>query len=214
MNHPEALPTTKSFSLWHVGPLLALAGAIIVVYVPTMITLAEGPWRTEQEGHGPLIIAATLWLVWRCREKIKLAILAPAAIAGWAILLFGLLMMIVGRSQDVLVIECLSIIPVISGCIVLLAGWGVLRILAFPLGLLVFAVPPPGWVLDAITVPLKVLVSDWTTQILYSAGYPIAQNGVVIMIGSYQLMVEDACAGMNSIYALSAIGLFYAYVFH
>ncbi len=48
---------------------------------------------------------------------------------------------------------------------------------------------------------------------MYELGYPIAQNGVMIMIGSYQLMVKDACSGMNSIFALSAIGVFYVYAF-
>jgi exosortase len=43
--------------------------------------------------------------------------------------------------------------------------------------------------------------------------YPVAQNGVMIMIGSYELMVKDACAGMNSIFALSAIGVFYIHEF-
>jgi exosortase len=51
------------------------------------------------------------------------------------------------------------------------------------------------------------------TRVLYAAGFPIAQNGVMIMIGSYQLLVKDACSGMNSIFALSAIGVFYAYAF-
>ena len=35
----------------------------------------------------------------------------------------------------------------------------------------------------------------------------------MIMIGSYQLLVKDACSGMNSIFALSAIGVFYVYAF-
>ena len=35
----------------------------------------------------------------------------------------------------------------------------------------------------------------------------------MIMIGSYQFLVKDACSGMNSIFALSAIGVFYAYAF-
>ena len=71
----------------------------------------------------------------------------------------------------------------------------------------------PDWLIDAATVPLKVFISDVVTRILYAAGYPIAQNGVMIMIGSYQLLVKDACSGMNSIFALSAIGVFYAYAF-
>jgi exosortase len=78
---------------------------------------------------------------------------------------------------------------------------------------LFFAVPVPDWMIDAATVPLKVFISDVVTQALYELGYPIAQNGVMIMIGSYQLMVKDACSGMNSIFALSAIGVFYVYAF-
>ena len=67
--------------------------------------------------------------------------------------------------------------------------------------------------IDGATIPLKVLISDLVTQVLYTAGYPIAQNGVVILIGPYQLLVEDACSGLNSIFALSAIGVFYVYAF-
>jgi exosortase len=76
-----------------------------------------------------------------------------------------------------------------------------------------FAVPLPDWLIDAATVPLKVFISDVVTKCLYAAGYPIAQNGVMIMIRSYQLLVKDACSGMNSIVALSAIGVFYAHEF-
>jgi exosortase B len=192
-------------------PVLLLVGALIAAYVPTYMKLIAGPWRTEQEGHGPLIIAAALWIAWQNRHALKDIVISPAPFAGWTILLFGLAMMIVGRSQDVLMIEVLSEIPVISGCIILLAGWNVFRVFAFPIGFLVFSAPPPGWLVDAGTVPLKAFVSDMVTQVLYTLGYPVAQNGVMIMIGPYQLLVKDACAGMNSIFALSAIGIFYVY---
>ena len=83
----------------------------------------------------------------------------------------------------------------------------------FQSAFLFFAVPMPDWLIDAATVPLKVFISNMVTRILYAAGYPVAQNGVMIMIGTYQLLVKDACSGMNSIFALSAIGVFYAYAF-
>jgi exosortase B len=192
-------------------PALLLVAALIAAYVPTYTKLIAGPWRTEQEGHGPLIILAALWIAWQNRHALKDVVISPAPFAGWTILLFGLAMMVVGRSQDVLMIEVLSEIPVISGCIILLAGWNVFRVFAFPIGFLVFSAPPPGWLVDAGTVPLKAFVSDMVTQVLYTLGYPVAQNGVMIMIGPYQLLVKDACAGMNSIFALSAIGIFYVY---
>jgi len=188
-----------------------LLASLVVAYIPTYLKLAAGPWRTEQEGHGPLIILAAIFLAWQCRHGLKNVTFSPAPKAGWAILLSGLLMMIVGRSQDVPMLEVLSEIPVISGCLILFAGWGVFRVFAFPIAFLFFSAPPPVFLMDAGTVPLKAFISDQVTQVLYTFGYPVAQNGVMIMIGPYQLLVKDACAGMNSIFALSAIGIFYVY---
>jgi exosortase B len=187
--------------------------ATLVAYVPTFVHLIKGPWQTEQEGHGPLIIAASVWLVWASRKQLADTKIVPAPVLGWAVLLVGLAMLFMARTQDLISVEVMSELPVIAGCILMLAGWRVLKILAFPIGFLFFTVPAPGWMVDGATVPLKVLISDWVTRFLYAAGYPIAQNGVVIMIGPYQLLMQDACAGMNSIFALSAIGMFYIYAF-
>jgi exosortase B len=185
----------------------------LAAYFPTFKSLMDGPWQTEQEGHGPLIIAAAIFLVWQSRDQIRSAVISPAPIAGWVLLLFGLAIMFLARTQGVLTVEVFSQIPVIAGCVLLLAGWPVLRILAFPILFLIFSVPAPDWMIDAATVPLKVFISDLVTRVLYAAGYPVAQNGVMIMIGSYQLLVKDACSGMNSVFALSAIGVFYVYAF-
>jgi exosortase B len=201
-----------SFAKPSVWPWLAVV-ATFVAYIPTFIRLAEGPWQTEQEGHGPLIFAASLWLVWSSRDKWRGAEIRPAPVAGWAVLLLGLAMLFLSRILDLISTEAFSELPVIIGCVLLLAGWEVLRALAFPIFFLVFAVPAPGWIVDSATVPLKVFISDLVTKLLYALDYPIAQNGVVIMIGPYQLLMKDACAGMNSIFALSAIGMFYVYAF-
>jgi exosortase B len=187
--------------------------ATVVAYAPTFVQLAQGPWQTEQEGHGPLILAASLWLLWSSRDQLRKAEIEPAPVVGWASLLIGLAMLFLSRTQGLISVEVFSELPVISGCVLLLAGWNVFRILAFPIGFLIFTIPAPGWMVDGATVPLKVFISDLVTKVLYAAGYPIAQNGVMIMIGPYQLLMKDACAGMNSIFALSAIGMFYVYAF-
>jgi exosortase len=202
--------TLSSGLLW-IG---LLAASILIAYASTVSDLIDGPWQTEQEGHGPLIIAASLWLVWQSRERLRTTPIAPAPILGWAVLLAGLVLMYLARiQQGVLFAEVFSFILVIVGSVLLTAGWPVLRVLAFPIGFLLFAIPMPDWIIDAATIPLKVFISDVVARVLYAMGYPIAQNGVMIMIGTYQLMVKDACSGMNSIFALSAIGVFYAYAF-
>ena len=213
MTYMNTLQQRKSSILsWMIWPAL-LIGSFFAAYIPTIRGLIDGPWQTEQEGHGPLIIAASLFLVWQSRDRLRAAPVTSAPAAGWSVLSFGLLLMFLARTQDVLAVETLSIIPVVAGCILISAGWSVFRILAFPVGFLLFAVPAPDWLIDSATVPLKVLISDLVTRVLYAAGYPVAQNGVMIMIGSYQLLVKDACSGLNSIFALSAIGVFYAYAF-
>ena len=199
----------------HVGLvyLWAMAASFLVAYLPTYVKLARGPWQTEQEGHGPLIMLAAGWLAWQQRERVRATPLRPDPIAGWIILVSSLLLMAVTRSQDILIVEVFTQIPVLLGCMLLIGGWALVRLFAFPLAFLIFSLPPPGWMMDALTVPLKAWISDLVSNFLYALGYPVAQNGVMIMIGSYELMVKDACSGMNSIFALSAIGIFYVHEF-
>jgi exosortase len=193
--------------------LAALAASFFVAYLPTYLKLAQGAWQSEQEGHGPFIMAMAAWAAWLQRDKLRAIDLRPAPIAGWIILLLSLLLMAITRSQDLTMVEFATQIPVLLGCVLLIGGWPMARIFAFPLAFLVFSIPPPNWLLDAFTVPLKVRVSDFVSNFLYDIGYPVAQNGVMIMIGSYELMVKDACSGMNSIFVLPAIGVFYAFEF-
>ena len=206
----SASSVKRSGSLIYIA---AMAVCFFVAYIPTYITLANGPWQTEQEGHGPLIMLAAAWLAWQQRGKLVGLAMKPAPIAGWTILVFALLLMAVTRSQNILMVEVATQIPVLLGCLLLFGGWALARVFAFPLAFLIFSVPPPGWLMDSFTVPLKAWISDRVSNVLYDLGYPIAQNGVMIMIGPYQLMVKDACSGMNSIFALSAIGIFYVHEF-
>ena len=48
--------------------------------------------------------------------------------------------------------------------------------------------------------------------LLYKLGYPIGGAGVTIQIGQYQLLVAQACSGLNSLVSLSAISSFYVYL--
>jgi len=134
MTYLQSLQQTKT-SAWQalLWPAL-LTASLLAAYAPTIRGLIDGPWQTEQEGHGPLIIAASLWLVWQSREKLRAMALNPAPVVGWSTLIFGLLLMFLARTQGVLAVEVLSVLPVIVGCILLSAGWPMLRVLAFRSG--------------------------------------------------------------------------------
>jgi exosortase len=75
-----------------------------------------------------------------------------------------------------------------------------------------FALPPPSSWIDRLTFPLKQLVSTAATAILQLFDLPVVHEGVVIYVAQYQLLVEDACSGLNSIVGLLAITSIYIYL--
>jgi exosortase len=58
-------------------------------------------------------------------------------------------------------------------------------------------------------MPLKSAVSVVAESVLYHVGYPIGRSGVTLTIGPYQLLVADACSGLNSLFTLEALGILY-----
>jgi exosortase B len=102
-----------------------------------------------------------------------------------------------------------SILAVTMAIVLLKFGGAALRVLWFPFFFLLFMVPLPGELVAAVTMPMKMAVSWVTEQLLFALGYPISRSGVVLQIGQYQLLVADACAGLQTLLTLEALGLFY-----
>lgn len=189
---------------------------LLVLYVPTYWVLAHGLWNSDDHAHGPIVLAVTLYLVWQQRAVfMRDASAAPTrgeAATGWTLLILGLLAYALGRSQDILLFEIGSQIPVILGALLVTLGMRAARALWFALFFLLFMIPLPGFVVDAATGPLKQYISVIAEQVLYAAGYPIARSGVMLTVGQYQLLVADACSGLHSMFSLSAMGLLYLYL--
>jgi exosortase B len=79
---------------------------------------------------------------------------------------------------------------------------------------MLFMIPLPGPLVDAVTMPMKMAVSYVAEQVLYGIGYPIARQGVILQIGQYKLLVADACAGLHTLFTLEALGLYLNIVRH
>jgi exosortase B len=193
-------------------PLLPIALGLAALYIPTYISLWNGVWNTEEQGHGPLILGVVAWIAWQKRDSLIAGEPAPRGLLGWPLLIFGLLLYVLGRSQDILMFEVGSHIPVIAGALLVARGAKPVRALWFALFFIIFMIPLPGIIVDALTNPLKRHVSEIAEQLLYAVGYPIARSGVTLTIGPYQLLVADACSGMHSLYSLTALGLLYLYL--
>lgn len=191
---------------------IPVALGLLVMFVPSMLDLSKVYWKTEIGGHGPIILMIVLWLFWRDRAALIATDDKPVTRLGWGLIGFGLLVYIAGRSQALSQLEVFALMPLLAGLLLALRGGKAFRALWFPVFFIVFLLPIPGSMLDAILFPLKKQVSFIVEYLLYNAGYPVARTGVVLTIGQYQLLIADACSGLNSMIALSGVGLLFVYL--
>ena len=195
----------------HMPWLLAGIG-LLAMYVPTYWVAFNGIWQTDEMGHGPIILAVLLWLFWGVRQGVINAPVQPLRWMGWPLFGLGLLSYLFGRVFSISSVEFASHLFIVAALLLLLRGAGALRVAWFPVIYLIFLAPLPGTFVDAITAPLKNWISVIVVDLLYYAGYPIARAGVMITIGQYQLLVADACSGLNSMFSLSALGTLFMYI--
>ncbi|MBC7992915.1 MAG: exosortase B [Rhizobacter sp.] len=193
------------------GPWLLLLVGFAVMYVPLYWVASQDLWQTDELGHGPIILGLTGWLFWQAREQIVTAATLPVPALGWLLFASGLLLYGLGRVFIVASVAFASQIFVVGGGLLLLGGAGALRAARFPVLYILFMIPMPASVVDAVTGPLKGWISVIVVDLLYAMGYPVARAGVMISIGPYQLLVADACSGLNSMFSLAAIGALFIY---
>jgi exosortase len=202
----KPVATRPWIALW---PLVA---GFLILAIPTLITLVQQVWSTEAGAQGPIVLFTGVWLVWR-----KLPDLTRNAKPGawWMsaiLMILALALYVFGRAYDYISIEVAGLYGVVLTFLFAHIGLRPLTRDWFPFLYLGFLIPPPGWVIDTATAPLKTFVSYASTELLQLCGLPIVREGVTLFIGQYQMLVEDACSGMKSLSGLIAISLFYIYL--
>ena len=202
-------PPLDRRALLNVLPVLA---GLAAMYGPTVWELSQTIWNTDEGFHGAIVSAVAVWLFARQAKALAAVQPQPARAPGYALLVFGLLAYVAGRALGILFLEVGSAIPVLVGTLLVMAGPQALRVVWFPLVYLVFVIPLPGTLVDALTQPLKQWVSVIAEHLLYTAGYPVARTGVMLTVGQYQLLIADACSGLRSMFSLSALGTLFVYL--
>jgi len=202
---PRSLPHQ-----WQWAPIVI---GILILFIPTYMDLASTLWATDEQGHGPIILMISLFLFWQKREVFTNGeYQASRNVLGGVLLAFALLLYVLGRSQEILIFEVGSQILILTSIVLLTLGSRALKKLWFPLFFLIFMLPLPGTLVDALTLPMKIAVSNVAEMILYNLDYPIARSGVILQIGYYKLLVADACAGLHTVFTLEAMGLLYLHL--
>jgi exosortase len=192
---------------WQIG---ALACLMLVMYFPVLRGLVRDWWSIPDFSHGFLVPFFSGYLIWSRRDLLKSIPSAPSW-AGLPIILFALGILIVGSYGAELFLPRISLVFLLAGMTLTFRGWNKLRVVAFPLSVLILALPIPSIIFNQITLPLQLLASRLASDILPLFNVPVLREGNVIYLPAMPLEVAEACSGIRSLMSLGTLAIFYGY---
>jgi exosortase len=189
--------------------IMILFSLVIVLFAPSFMKLMQ-VWYTDSDySHGFCVIPISLYMVWLKRHK--LAILQKkTSWIGLLILISSLITYLVSYAVRFHTLLYLSIICVVVGIVLFLAGWQVTRVLLLPLLFLVFMIPIPNAYYIMITNPLRLMITGISAWLMGFLGIPVLQDGNLLYLAHYQLEVAEACSGVRSLTSYLMLGFLFA----
>jgi exosortase len=198
------------------GALACLWLGVAVLAGPTLVENAQQYWSLDQGGQAPIVLAIGLWLLFRRWPAMQSsASERMGTLSTWLALGLGLatsLVYVVGRVAGQYLLESYALYGFLLIGVYATLGPVSLRTGGFPLAYLAFALPVPTFIYQALTTQLRRWLTELIVEGFQMFGFDIVKDGLTLMVDQYQISIEDACSGMNSLFSLSAIGLVYIYL--
>lgn len=194
--------------------MLALAAAIAAAV--WQHAAAGEMWRTWSErpeySHGmllPLLAGAILWY----RRELLAKYAGTGSWTGVAVLAAGAVIAWLGNLASLHAISQYGLVVMVSGILLAWMGPAAARRLWIVFALLLLAVPPPNFILNALSFDMQLLSSRLGVSLVRPFGTSVFVEGNVIDLGGQQLQVAEACDGLRYLFPLLTIGFLMAYFF-
>jgi exosortase len=197
---------TIPWAIW-VGILSLL---FLVLYGPILKALVSDWWNDPNYGHGFLVPVFAGYVLWTQRARLARIPIKPANF-GLVVMLGALGVLLAGSLGAELFSSRVSMLILIAGIVLFLAGWKLLRAVSFPLAFLVLMIPIPILIFNEIAFPLQLLASRFATFWLQLFNVPVLREGNLIILPNYTLEVVDACSGIRSLMTLITLAIAYGY---
>lgn len=190
--------------------LAILANLVAWLYQPVLVNLVREWWNDENYSHGFLIPLLSAYFVWERRERLRRLAVTPSSL-GLGLLVAGLGLLLLGNVAGELFTMRMSLLGVLAGLVLYLLGREHLKALAFPILYLLFMIPPPAIVFNAIAFPLQLFAARTATATLQVMDIPVLREGNLIILANSALEVNEACSGIRSLITLLALATTFAY---
>ena len=196
------------------GNLLAaialLVASFVLLYWRVLGKLIYDWSQDENYSHGFLIVPLAAYFVWERRERIAAVPVQPAA-WGMLVVAGSLIVLLAGLLGAELFLSRIAMIGTLVGGILFILGPRHLKLLAFPVGILLLMIPIPSIILNQIVFPLQLLASRFGVASMSALGIPVLREGNVIVLANTTLEVAEACSGLRSLVSLLTLGIVYGY---
>lgn len=203
-------PTEDTKSSTYVKTAILML-ALLLLYSADIRSMAAMWAEFNEYSHGYLIPFISGYLIWRKRDAIQKISMKPDA-GGLILLLISLLLYILGHVAYENFVIRVSFVTAVIGIFFMMMGREAVKLLLFPIGYLLFMVPPPYGLMKSFAVNLKLFSAKATFLIVKLTGIPILQEGARLELPNITLIVADFCTGILSILAVTAIAVLYAYL--
>jgi exosortase D (VPLPA-CTERM-specific) len=202
----------RSSSAYWVAFVAGVVALMALLYHQSAAYLFQEWMENEDYGHGLFVPFIALALIWWRREQLLAVGSSPT---WWGLLPVGLgvALFIVGELATLYVLQHLSLWCVLVGLVLSITGFQATRQMAFPLGYLLAAIPPPHMVQQSLSSSLQLISSALGVGWLQLIGVTAFRDGNVIDLGPIQLQVVEACSGLRYLFPLLALTVLCAYLF-
>jgi exosortase D (VPLPA-CTERM-specific) len=203
---------TYSFSNFQLVSLIILALGTVIIYWPVLVNLLTQLAADEDFSYGLILPFVSAYLVYLKWPELRGTPWRPSWV-GLAFMALGSFLCLGGKLAAESYSSRVSFTIFVMGILLLTGGWRILRLLIFPLLLLILMLPLPGILMGSLTLPLQLISSRLAAIFLRALDYPLVLQGNVIDLGIRQLQVVAACSGLRYILSLLALGIIYCYFY-
>src|SRR5436190_9729705 len=145
--------------------------ALAALYWKTATSIAA-VWSNDPLGHGYVVVPLAGYLVWQRRQRFQ-ALVPRARFVALPVIALLAFVWLLGNLADTLVVQQFAWVGMIVGLAWIILGSSAARILIYPLGLLLFALPLG----DRIIPTLQDLAALIAVKLLAASGVPVLLQG-------------------------------------
>lgn len=185
---------------------LGVITMVVVVYWQTFSRIVE-MWSISDYQYGWLVYPVSLYVFSQKRDVLALAQWRTSK-RGLLLAALLVLVWVVARAVGIQIVEFASATLLVFASYWALAGTDAMRKVAFPLLLLLAAVPMGGFLVE----PLMRITAEISSGLLSLVGIPVFRDGQFFVLSGGSFEVAVVCSGLQYLLAGVMASLAYAYV--